>query len=791
MQTKMLVKKPEPDSGRTNNPVNNIHKNKPAENKKKVRTIDYKKLLQMMLNDPDAITREEFLFLQSIIGYRQAVAAREKAKLRKQQRKIEQINVAMKPSLSGRSNSEIGKDSDGKKEDTSSKDNSTKPPIQMKKDDGDTSTSSSRMQHNLIAGLEKLSGVDLSDIKVHQNSDKPQQVGALAYTQGSDIHIAPGQEKHLPHEGWHVVQQKQGRVTPTMQMKTGSLVNDNAGLEKEADVMGAKAERVGSTESIVQLKKLPNMQQESKVIQRITQEEAMRLSKQNTHTQGKTSNDDIKPSALGEKSQNVKKIQQVLISMNYWTGSSSDKATGYFGDVTKDSLIAFQTGYLKLNKEDLYTKDGNYVGCGPTTAKSLNNLYKLLNSSNVPEQAKNGIMGAGKSPQRNSTYNWQITAGEYNGYVKEAQEKLAALGYKLSKHGLDGKWSSGGETYNALKKFQNACKTIYDIVSKYGGDKSRKHVWHFQGIQPTGSLDKATYAALQEQLNRKLRGPKVVVAAVGGNVPGKVGKSASYQESVSDRMLQELDEASGTGDIENNYNVWEEYGTIHKEVQAKASGKYGLEIEYKVEGGGLNPGKTDGWADLVDKKTQEVWEVKNDNPKWNEESGVGRKQLERYILASKKYGTFRLVRGNPRIKVDSFKATVFGKPATVTVRSGFGTVNDLENGMIYYKVKYDKDKDKKPKDVPIVSEKDNKNNKNKPKQNNNVTKFPAPEQKDDQQIAAAWWEKPAGIGLIIICTVATVALVADDVTGIGAANDPAIGATVSGIAKGAQMVFGW
>jgi hypothetical protein len=81
--------------------------------------------------------------------------------------------------------------------------------------------------------------------------------------------------------------------------------------------------------------------------------------------------------------------------------------------------------------------------------------------------------------------------------------------------------------------------------------------------------------------------------------------------------------------------------------------------------------------------------------------------------------------------------------------------------------------------------------KNKPKQNNNVTKFPAPEQKDDQQIAAAWWEKPAGIGLIIICTVATAALVADDVTGIGAADDPAIGATLSGIAKRAKMVFGW
>ena len=76
---------------------------------------------------------------------------------------------------------------------------------------------------NLRAGLEKLSGVELSDVKVHHNSHKPQQVGALAYTKGNDIHIAPGQEKYLPHEGWHAVQQKQGIVKPTLQMKAGEL----------------------------------------------------------------------------------------------------------------------------------------------------------------------------------------------------------------------------------------------------------------------------------------------------------------------------------------------------------------------------------------------------------------------------------------------------------------------------------------------------------------------------------------------------------------------------------------
>ena len=272
MQTKMLVKKTEPASGRTNNPVNNNHKNKPAANKKNVRTTDYKKLLQMMLNDPDAITREEFLFLQSIIGYRQAVVAREKAKQRKQQRKIEQTNLVMKQILLERSNSEIKKDSDGKKEASELKNNDEKNPLQMKKGDGNITLSGSSIQHNLRAGLEKISGVDLSDVKVHQNSDKPQQVGALAYTQGNDIHIAPGQEKHLPHEGWHAVQQKQGVVKPTLQMKSGTLVNDDAGLEKEADDMGRIATEEGrsllNTQQLSSKVTQPQLS-EGKIIQRV------------------------------------------------------------------------------------------------------------------------------------------------------------------------------------------------------------------------------------------------------------------------------------------------------------------------------------------------------------------------------------------------------------------------------------------------------------------------------------------------------------------------------------------
>lgn len=100
---------------------------------------------------------------------------------------------------------------------------------------------------NLKAGIEALSGMTLDQVKVHYNSAQPAQLNALAYAQGNDIHIAPGQEQHLPHEAWHVVQQGQGRVQPRMQMKDGVPVNDNAALEHEADVMGAMALDAGAS----------------------------------------------------------------------------------------------------------------------------------------------------------------------------------------------------------------------------------------------------------------------------------------------------------------------------------------------------------------------------------------------------------------------------------------------------------------------------------------------------------------------------------------------------------------
>jgi hypothetical protein len=88
--------------------------------------------------------------------------------------------------------------------------------------------------------MEKMSGLSLDGVKVHYNSSRPAQVNALAYAQGSDIYLGPGQERHLPHEAWHIVQQRQGRVRPTTQVN-GVAVNDNPSLEREADMMGLRA----------------------------------------------------------------------------------------------------------------------------------------------------------------------------------------------------------------------------------------------------------------------------------------------------------------------------------------------------------------------------------------------------------------------------------------------------------------------------------------------------------------------------------------------------------------------
>jgi hypothetical protein len=120
-----------------------------------------------------------------------------------------------------------------------------KGPLQLK-------SGSKTLPTQLKSGVEQLSGLNMGDVKVQYDSPNPSKLGAAAYAQGSDIHLGPGQEQHLPHEAWHVVQQKKGKVKTTATIN-GTAVNEESTLEKEADQMGSKAQSLGkNNDSVLQ-----------------------------------------------------------------------------------------------------------------------------------------------------------------------------------------------------------------------------------------------------------------------------------------------------------------------------------------------------------------------------------------------------------------------------------------------------------------------------------------------------------------------------------------------------------
>ena len=80
---------------------------------------------------------------------------------------------------------------------------------------------------------------------------KPMQLKAVG-TSATVQRYEPAHEKQLPHEAGQV-QQKQVSGSPALQAK-GIAINDDAGLEKEADEMGSKA---------AQMKTIGNLQPSS------------------------------------------------------------------------------------------------------------------------------------------------------------------------------------------------------------------------------------------------------------------------------------------------------------------------------------------------------------------------------------------------------------------------------------------------------------------------------------------------------------------------------------------------
>ena len=96
--------------------------------------------------------------------------------------------------------------------------------------------------------MENSFGQDFSNVSFYKNSKSADRLNAKAFTQGENIHFAPGYfspstssgQKLIGHELAHVSQQRMGKVKPTTQLK-GKHLNDDSALEREADIQGEKA----------------------------------------------------------------------------------------------------------------------------------------------------------------------------------------------------------------------------------------------------------------------------------------------------------------------------------------------------------------------------------------------------------------------------------------------------------------------------------------------------------------------------------------------------------------------
>jgi len=245
---------------------------------------------------------------------------------------------------------------------------------------------STGLPDTLKSGIENLSGYAMDDVKVHYNSDKPAQLNAHAYAQGTDIHLGSGQEKHLPHEAWHVVQQKQGRVKPTMQMNGKVNINDDVSLEKEANVMGAKAK---------QFRAMPDKKSSPLLVQRLQTNNWPVQRSVNVYPKERKEGDEI-TSVVIKADGKVSKFEDGNAAKNKgWNGVEKYKARFYINDkglkigpLNNDYLVAQaghvlaqQNGGLGSDEDNVFAQDG---GINNSTYRTHfeNPMRKALNEAN-------------------------------------------------------------------------------------------------------------------------------------------------------------------------------------------------------------------------------------------------------------------------------------------------------------------------------------------------------------------------------------------------------------------------
>ncbi len=269
--------------------------------------------------------------------------------------------------------------------------NNGKNSIQRKNNNG--------LPDTLKSGIENLSGYSMDDVKVHYNSSKPAQLQAHAYAQGTDIHLGPGQQKHLPHEAWHVVQQKQGRVKPTRQLKSKVNINDDAGLEKEADVMGAKAQNYKKEPKIL-YKQGKRANEERKKDSKVVQRNALELLP-NAENKRKFKRLDVKDSETDR-----------VYRVGYWTSGKKVK----IGEVFKSYyVILLPFGFPKKMRTEVENKLPGYPGT------QVKYFYENQSKEMIFVDENDGV---NNFKELNDENGWEIKERDARGRVIEYLEQM-------------------------------------------------------------------------------------------------------------------------------------------------------------------------------------------------------------------------------------------------------------------------------------------------------------------------------------------------------------------------------
>ena len=422
-------------------------------------------------------------------------------------------------------------------------------PIQRVKED-DTQVKDTSVENNtglpdqLKSGIENISGISLNDVRVHPNSSQPGELRAHAFAQGTNIHLAPGQEKHLPHEAWHVVQQKQGRVQPTKQMGDGVNVNDHPGLEREATQMGQRA-----------LNHTP--QTDTPSIQSVTAPSA---------TAQLVTEDEISRRTARPMNKQMRQTARNQFSVN-------DQIKGF-----DKSNLKKRPSPPKANRRNAMKPQTPKQNTGKAVTRSTMENFDMASTPGVTANLANALGGIAEKDKHGDATMGQMAANTTKNVVSDATSK-------------------GKGFFGRMK--EKASKTWGSIKNWWGGKKEAKPDDRSMGEKSSDMLGKAKNVAKGVAVRAAEGGAKATVGKV-----GDVGVNAYNAVKSGSDSFEAHNLASGrSNDLKDQAGGERDIGTAIASQTRNTHAKQGIESGVNAIRGGVGIVKsigTLGTADLVE-----------------------------------------------------------------------------------------------------------------------------------------------------------------------------------------------